>query len=158
MGITKWNENADFIAELETDGHQVVDLTHDITNEQAPILGKLAPQIQKLGGHAELIVNFNSKGYNDPGSMYGGSDNLGYPPEGDDERTPNEAYLKSDKNKIPLDPKLTEALFDHYIDQIMDTELPESEPDPGPESRYDQYEQVQRLANFITEDPNIFNE
>jgi hypothetical protein len=152
MAGTSWNTNAEFFAELEiNETGAVEDLTHEITSDQAPILGHLAPYLeQQHEPWALLIINFQSQGYDDPGSTYDPS--TAYPPEHSDERTPNEAYLQAyDKTKTPLPPELTEALFDHYITQIEETELPE--PDPGPEGGWD--ENILKLGNTITEDPDI---
>ena len=80
--------------------------------------------------YADLIIEFVSTGYYDPGSMYGGPDNLGSPPEGEDERTLTEAYLvtaESDHLKLPQD--VQQALFEHYEAKIYEADLDDNEPD-----------------------------
>lgn len=67
----------------------------------------------------ELIIEFNSSGYNDPGSMYGGPDNLGYPPEGDDERLLDACYIDDRK----VSDAIANELFDLYLSQIEEVEL-----------------------------------
>jgi len=72
----------------------------------------------------ELTIDFLSSGFNDPGSMYGGPDNLGYPPEGDDERLYDDAYVTTcDGDTLQLTKEVGEQLFDFYTDQIHDIEL-----------------------------------
>ena len=156
---TDWNTNAEYYTELELHNGTVHDTDSDPNfDNPSPALQPIAPYLQKLGKWAELIIQFSSKGYNDPGSKYGGRDQLGSPPEGDDERLPTNIYLKGQHgDKINLDQKLTQAIFDHYETEIYDTELPESDPGDEPEwdEHRDRYESIDQLANIITEDPNI---
>ena len=60
--------------------------------------------------------------------MYGGPDNLGYPPEGDDERLLESAHLKLDGVELELTKEQQDKLFDRYEDEIHDVEL-EAEDD-----------------------------
>lgn len=82
---------------------------------------------------AELVIEFTSEGYYDSGSMYGGPDNLGYPPEGDDERLLSEAYLCVNGERIKtfcLTKQTQQNLFDRYEDNIQDVEVDtDYEPD-----------------------------
>lgn len=75
----------------------------------------------------ELIIEFRSSGYYDPGSMYGGRDHLGWPPEGDDERTLDEAYLTKGFGdslvRIKLPAELQQELFDHFSKRIEEVEI-----------------------------------
>lgn len=72
---------------------------------------------------AELIIDFISTGYNDTGSIYGGPDNLGYPPEGDDERLLESACLLLNGVELILTKKQQETLFGLYELAIDDVEL-----------------------------------
>lgn len=74
----------------------------------------------------ELVINFRSTGYYDPGSMYGGWQNLGNPPEGDDERTLDVAYLTCDKQRIELPQDVQQQLLERFQDRV-DAETIEAE-------------------------------
>ena len=76
-----------------------------------------------LLGDGELIIVFTSSGFDDPGSMYGGPDNLGSPPDGDDKRLLKTAYIEVDTGRVELPQKIQEQLFDRYEDQILEVEL-----------------------------------
>lgn len=79
-------------------------------------------------GDLTLVVNWRSSGYYDPGSMYGGRDNLGHPPEGEDERTLDDAYLLRrvrssegatwDNKRIDLPKPIQSELFDLLLEEI----------------------------------------
>lgn len=82
----------------------------------------------------ELEVRFRSQGYYDPGSMYGGPDNLGSPPEGDDDRTMVHVHVdETDLNAAEsspqrrvireLDPQLQAELFELFLNDVMEAEL-----------------------------------
>jgi hypothetical protein len=81
-----------------------------------PILPEKEPEV------FEIVIDFNVKGYYDSGSMYGGPDNLGYPPEGDEERWLDEVYILVDGNKIRLSDEMQEKIFDHYEDEVEEME------------------------------------
>jgi hypothetical protein len=119
MAGTSWkNVSGEYSIEVWTDGLRC----YDIDDKALPMLNSLC--FANGFTYGELVIDFLSSGYDDPGSMYGGSDNLGYPPEGDDEREPESAYLKDeDGNEIDLTPQQRDALFDLYSDQIQDVEL-----------------------------------
>lgn len=115
---TSWrNVNGTF--SIETYTHGLVAL--DIDDKPLEILNTFC-FINGIGD-AELIIEFTSTGYNDPGSMYGGPDNLGWPPEGDDERLLSNAYLKVDNQVVKLPQRLQNVLFNIYIQQIEAVEL-----------------------------------
>lgn len=84
---------------------------------------KLPAFLNGLQDDAELVIDFTSSGYYDPGSMYGGPDNLGYPPEGDDERL----LVNAEINGLFLTPEQQGELFEFFRDEIeaeeLDTEL-----------------------------------
>lgn len=67
----------------------------------------------------ELVIKFVSTGFYDPGSMYGGPDNLGSPPEGEDECMLDIAYFLIDGGaKVYLDRHQQLESFEHYSDAI----------------------------------------
>jgi len=91
----------------------------------------------------ELIIEFRSSGYYDPGRTYGDPDDC-YPPEGDDERLVDEVYLFLDNEKIKLprailvtshnphsveEIDLWDELFEHYSEAIQEVEL-DTDDDP----------------------------
>lgn len=76
-------------------------------------------------GITTLDIDFNSQGYYQAASMYGGSDNLGWPAEGDDERTMIGVRASDDDgNKIPLTVQQQQELFDQHFKRVEDEELP----------------------------------
>jgi hypothetical protein len=81
----------------------------------------------------ELIINFHSAGYYDPGRTYGPPENC-YPPEGDDERTFVSAYiLRTGPSGEPparfeIPHKIQSAMFYKYENAIYAVELPADDP------------------------------
>jgi len=69
----------------------------------------------KIGGVAEIVLTGTSSGYDDPGSMYGGTDHLGWPPEYEDIRICESACVSG----YELSQKSRNALADQYIRSIM---------------------------------------
>lgn len=116
---TSWNNvQAQFSIEVWTDGLRCC----DIDDKALPMLNIIC--FAKGFTYGELIIDFTSSGYDDPGSMYGGPDNLGYPPEGDDERLLESAHLVDDDgNEIKLSKEQQDQLFDLYQDEINDTDI-----------------------------------
>jgi predicted nucleic acid-binding protein len=94
----------------------------DIEEKERPVLN---PQRLYFDAEdvAELIIDFTSTGYEDSGSMYGGPDDLGWPPEGDEERFLETAYLLLEGVKIILSKEQQQTLFELYIDEIEAVEL-----------------------------------
>jgi hypothetical protein len=70
-------------------------------------------------GVFDLLIDFDSSGYYDPGSMYGGRDRLGSPPEGDDERIVRGAAI----DRLPLPKEAVAALADCFYDSIAEVEI-----------------------------------
>lgn len=95
----------------------------DINDKELPTLQPMSLYFDSEEDTAELIIDFRSSGFEDPGSMYGGPDNLGYPPEGEDERLIELAYLKLNDVELQLTNEQQETLFDIYENEINDVEL-----------------------------------
>lgn len=90
-----------------------------------------------LVGHeqegVELDFNIRSSGYYEPMSMYGGPDHVGWPEEGEDERTLEGVYILIDGKQLkdasgkPI--KLSKASADEleglYQEEINEEELPD---------------------------------
>jgi|694.fasta_scaffold137574_6 hypothetical protein len=68
---------------------------------------------------AELEIDFVSSGHYDPGSRYGGPHDLGYPPEGEDEREFTTARL----NGVPLPDSQGREYFSQFKEKIDEVEL-----------------------------------
>lgn len=139
----KWDINHYTSVELFMDDGVVYDSsdeTNDTIQKLAPVLSKVPDQ------YGELVLHFRSQGYHEPMSMYGGPDNLGWPEEYDDERTLLQAVLEAGGKKIEIPAPLNEELFQQYINEVNEEELPDYD---------DYYEDVNKLANAITEDPDI---
>lgn len=125
MAGTKWSNVAgQFSIEIYIADKQIL----DINDNPIPELMPQSLYFSNEDDTAELIIDFTSSGYDDPGSMYGGPDNLGYPPEGDDERLLESAHLLLDDAELKLTKEQQDKLFDRYEDEINDVEL-EAEDD-----------------------------
>lgn len=81
---------------------------------------------------AELVISFVSSGYDQPMSMYGGPDRLGWPAEHEDERTFESAELRIYLPSVNgatlvrthvLDDTLGAALFELFRDKIEEVVL-----------------------------------
>jgi hypothetical protein len=66
----------------------------------------------------ELVIEFRSSGYDDPGQTCGDPDDC-YPPEGDDERTVTAITLSGE----PVPRELWDAIEDMYADEIAAEEI-----------------------------------
>lgn len=76
-------------------------------------------------GITTLDIDYNSQGYYQARSMYGGPDHLGWPEEGDDERTMIGVRASDDNNTtITLTVAQQQELFDKYRSRVDDDELP----------------------------------
>ncbi len=76
----------------------------------------------------ELVIEFISSGYDDPGQRDGGPDGVGVPPEGEDERLlagMSLIFEKADEKPlvVELPKKVQEEIFDHYKDEIDEVEI-----------------------------------
>lgn len=76
----------------------------------------------------ELVIQWQSSGYYDPGVRSGPAENC-YPPEGDEERTFLSASMWDGENTVPLDGVLGETLFEICLPEIRDQDLPAIEPE-----------------------------
>ena len=105
--VRSWNVSSHFCAELTVgtneDGERfVLDEYND----------KLIPELIGVATQdCEMVIHFNSEGYHDPGSMYGGPDNLGYPPECEDNRTLDLIVLSTG---IVVPKAIQDKIFDQY--------------------------------------------
>ena len=80
-----------------------------------------------------LEIRFRSKGYDDPGSMYGGADHLGWAPEGDDERTILQVRLyQGEKDPVEIPEPLWPLIENDPVAWkiVEDEDLPEGHDEP----------------------------
>jgi hypothetical protein len=111
--ITKWkNVPGTYSFELVFDGK-----IRDWDGNAPFVFQKIKPYFKE--NYGELIIHFLCSGYEDSGSMYGGPDNLGWPPESDEERILEKATF----NGIELPKELAEELFNEYETEIEKTEV-----------------------------------
>lgn len=78
----------------------------------------------------ELVIEFESEGYYDPGRLTGPPEDS-YPPEGEEERTLVSAYVHSGVRPdtvVNLDKHVSKQIFDDLYEKIMEVELREIEP------------------------------
>ena len=87
----------------------------------------------------ELVIDFESTGYRDPGSMHGGPDQLGWPPEGDDERiVTNVTLIVNGKPIGELSDEVKKTIEGEYEDIINEIDLDyDSEEDLRVDYEYD---------------------
>jgi hypothetical protein len=73
--------------------------------------------------HGELVIKFAASGYHDTGSMYGGADNLGWAPEGDEERIIIDVFIETESKTIKIDTDDWPILADDFQEGIYEVEL-----------------------------------
>jgi len=85
--------------------------------------GELVVDLSDLPDY-QLVITFRSFGHDDPGSRYGGPDNLGWPPDGEDERTLVEAHILSSSGTIIRLPMAEQQrVFEIFRDEVDDVNL-----------------------------------
>lgn len=117
---------------IDVDGK---DLPFSVAKELEPLFVNVANE----DAYAELVIDFTSSGYYDPGSMYGGWQNLGSPPEGEDERLLDgvvEIRMPPNKDNNKLSNIASNDLFGAYFDRIESEELDYDDFDPPDRDDY----------------------
>jgi hypothetical protein len=90
----------------------------------------LKPYHHQIGNGDELVIDFTSTGYYDPGVRSGPVESC-YPPEGDDERKVEAVYIqKANGERIPLD-NVVEEIESLFQDDIQDAEIDTSPEEPN---------------------------
>lgn len=119
----EWRDvRGQFTREIGVCGTDVLDL---LTDKPITVLAGSYPDLAEDELY-EIVIDFFSSGYYDSGSMYGGRDRLGWPPEGDDERVMESVSIfRAGNEEIKLDKKVQEELFDLYFNDINEVELDE---------------------------------
>ncbi len=98
----------------------------DDNDERVPELDAIWEDLQladKIGEVGELTIDFRARGWSDPGSKYGGPQNVGWPPEDCDERFPLQASLESDTLVVRLDDDVRDELYGRYESRVYDAEI-----------------------------------
>lgn len=136
--ITRWKDvKGEFATDIFTKDGKVCDINQSgIQIKELPIPAELLPKDDE---YYDLVIEFRSSGYYDSGCTTGSSDNW-YPPEHMEEREMERVYciqyLKKehsifnsssifDRKIIELDSKVSEAVFDHFSEQVYQEELKE---------------------------------
>ena len=164
----EWSGESEYSLELQLQGNTV----QDTNGESTPALQTLLPIIQKLHDpNPELIIQYEYQGSYEPDTWDcpGGTCHEVWPtgaylltqtgltdlddqpttttdPEYQDLHLQDRLTQPGKPQKIPLDKETTEALFNAYEKAIE-----QDDTDPG------LYEDIQKISNTITEDPDIFN-
>ena len=92
-------------------------------------------------GNFTVDISFMSSGYDEPGSMYGGRDHMGWAPEGEDIREVTKIEIGTDTMVYPLpteDPMFDQlvGLYQGAIDRAeLDTGAEQRTPDDDPPDR-----------------------
>lgn len=121
-----------------------------------PLIAKLQPSDNE---DIQLEIEFNSRGYHDPGSMYGGRDNMGSAPEGGDERTlvGMTLYGPGIEDGTPVPENIAQQLFDIYYDDIENAEVEEAGYDDHEPHDFYESRIIRDVSRLITEDPDVFD-
>lgn len=127
--VTKWrNVRGTLSINLARQGNELIE---EDGNDR---LSFLLPLIADVGENEllELVIEFTSTGEDDPGSMYGGADNLGWPPCLTDERAITTIYIeRGDKSRAVVPESKWWLISDFFCNAIDAAEL-----DPPPERDY----------------------
>lgn len=87
----------------------------------------LLEELNKLTvDYVEMVIDFKSSGFYDSGSMYGGADHLGWPPDGEDERELDgtiKLYSYDGDLVCTLSAKVADDVFYAYLKQIENVEI-----------------------------------
>lgn len=105
--IVRWNKVGTWTTDLDLDG----------TEPYFNLAQRVAASPDEV---VKLSIEFRSKGYHDSGS------GIGYPPEGEDIRTLEKAYLVGSRGEVELPRHLAQGLFNQYEKQIDQVELSET--------------------------------
>lgn len=116
MKTTRWDTTGVYSVELQVLNGQ----TCDFDGNQVECISLAEYHLD----YAELVIEFRSKGYHSPMSMYGGPDNLGWPEEGSDERSLESAYLLCDGERTEIPESTQQATYAAYEPQILKADLP----------------------------------
>jgi hypothetical protein len=117
MGIQKWSGvPGQFVAELHVQNGEIYDAHSDKQLEVD--LGISLEQDESY----ELVIEFRSEGYYDPGVVSGPPERC-YPPEGDDERSLDGMTLTGEKGDMELSQETQEELFEYYRSEVEDVEI-----------------------------------
>jgi len=134
----------------------IYDITNDryMSSELSLAISESVPFEKIKQNHGiELAIDFSSSGYNDPGSMYGGPDNVGYPPEGEDERTVTSV-------KLLLDGALIGSLSEDSknVNRIVEQEYTEEMKNADLDIEYDEDPRGDYEYDLSKDEPRRFNE
>lgn len=125
-----WNTTASCWIELWRD--EVDGQVYEGRNQQHVPAG-LADLCRDIDCCYELEIQFTSRGYFEPASMYGGPQHVGWPADGDDERTLNHVLLHSDigdkHQTTVIRQPLADELFGFFSSAVEATELPDRDYD-----------------------------
>ena len=100
------------------------DTTESLTIEELQLDDELQlPECVHGRGIDSVDIEFRSVGYYQAASMYGGPDHLGWPAEGDDERTMVSVKAFDVANeRLPLSTEEAAAIFEAFSDEIASCE------------------------------------
>lgn len=132
--VRRWNVIADCTIELETIGREV-HVSGD-AGRVPELDGWMPADTADDRNHGwELVIEFRSRGYSDPGKLYGPPERC-YPPESDDERTLVNAYLVRSPiaeaaeageaiRRVKLPTGVQEEVFERFREEVEAAELPD---------------------------------
>jgi hypothetical protein len=120
--VTRWkNRRGEYpvVIGLHADtGIWTDDRDKPIPSELQAAMGDYA-EVDEAGGAAELVIEYSSSGYDDPGRFDGPAEKC-YPPEGDDERLVTGAVVidSTTKVKTQVAKELLPAIAEHWKREI----------------------------------------
>jgi len=113
----KW-KNVSGTFSIEVEYHHPSGSAVDINGKELECLTDLVGMQDMF----ELVIDFTSSGYYDPGCTYGPPENC-YPPEGEAEEELDEAYLQEGSIIKSLSRETENKLFELYAEEISEVEI-----------------------------------
>ena len=163
-GANRWRGDSKWFREIELDNSGeyggVIDVQSGNRPESFQPLEKL--MLENDLGEAEIVLEFDVHGYDDPGSMYGPAP---YPPESDVEFILVRSYLYgvphyggstgSRPITVEVPKSIGDAIYDEFMDEIESGDYYGGDvEDPGDYDDYFESKQVKNIAKMISEDVN----
>jgi len=130
---------------------ELYDISHDrdLPEGLESAILEIVPLDIIKGGNVELSVDFQSSGMDEPASMYGGPDQLGWPAQNDEERLVKKVSVFVDGKVVgALPPEVNGIIEQEYAREINGTEI----------DREDEYSRGDYEYDLRKDEPRGFNE
>jgi len=133
--MSSWNQDEEFAIMLYLDDGFVTDDYDQVFD--IDVHNYLYSMMKNIDtDQCELVIEFNSQGYSDPGRTYG-DPYYCYPPDSQEDRTLVGGFLRLGLSVCRIPKNMLDKLWEKYYDAIWEVEL--SYDDSGPEYERDEY-------------------